>query len=147
LKNQLQYSGVSIPPIADADTLVITAADANHSSWTKPSGHISVMPFSHQTSNLKAEICQSSARLRQSLCGCSSVRNDASLELPAASRQSLTASLSVVATASALVISRSVAVSISATQQPRKTCAPGSLRLAVVVIILMCIRMVVGLMP
>ncbi len=27
------YSGVFIPPIADADTLVITAADANHSSF------------------------------------------------------------------------------------------------------------------
>ena len=27
------YSGVFIPPIADADTLVVTAADANHSSF------------------------------------------------------------------------------------------------------------------
>jgi Peptidase C13 family len=61
LKNQLQYSGVFIPPIADADTLVITAAGANHSSfgcedkakWTY-FGDAFFNTALHQTSNLKA---------------------------------------------------------------------------------------------
>ena len=44
------YSGVFIPPLANPELLVITAADANHPSrsaaGTKPSGPISAMPFS-----------------------------------------------------------------------------------------------------
>jgi hypothetical protein len=54
------YSGVFIPPIADADTLVITAADANHSSfgcedkakWTY-FGDAFFKTALRQTSNLK----------------------------------------------------------------------------------------------
>ena len=40
------YSGVFIPRLADADTLVITAADANQDARTKPSGSIAATPFS-----------------------------------------------------------------------------------------------------
>src|SRR5438067_8358336 len=74
------YSGVFIPPIADADTLVVTAADANHSSfgcedkakWT----YFGDAFFNtlRQTSNLKeafllARSLVSKRELRTGTCG------------------------------------------------------------------------------
>ena len=64
------YSGVFIPPIADADTLVITAADANHSSfgcedkakWTY-FGDAFFNIALRQTSNLKEAFLLARARV------------------------------------------------------------------------------------
>jgi hypothetical protein len=65
------YSGVFIPPIADADTLVITAADANHSSfgcedkakWTY-FGDAFFNTALRQTSNLKEALLFALARFQ-----------------------------------------------------------------------------------
>jgi len=75
------YSGVFIPPIADADTLVVTAADANHSSfgcedkakWTY-FGDAFFNTALRQTSNLKeafllARSLVSKRELRTGTCG------------------------------------------------------------------------------
>jgi len=64
------YSGVFIPPIADADTLVITAADSNHSSfgcedkakWTY-FGDAFFNTALRQTSNLKEAFLLARARV------------------------------------------------------------------------------------
>ena len=50
------YSGVFIPRLANPDTLVITAADADHASFgceDKAQGLISAMPFQHRSPSIE----------------------------------------------------------------------------------------------